>query len=392
MPPGDRHAPGAVLDGAAAVRGLSRVVVRSAVAGAVFFGVVYLLGSVFVPDWLRLRRPVVVNAPTPIERTESAGSYSAGALRALPSIVSVYAVQRRQPSNPFFPFGGADAEPGGGLGSGVVMSPDGYVLTNNHVIQGAGAVAVEVGEGRPARAEVVGADPETDLAVLRIDAEGLQPIAIGDSDGVQIGDVVLAIGNPFGVGQTVTQGIVSGTGRSRVGINTFENFIQTDAAINPGNSGGALVDAAGRLVGINTAILSPSGGSLGIGFAIPSHTAMEVMTQLITNGRVERGWLGVEALTLTPVLARRLGVDEREGAVLLRLQRGGPADEGGLRPGDVVVAIDGRPVKDTVDLINQTAAIKPGESGRYTVLRGRDQVELDVRTGRRPPIEQARRR
>ena len=374
------------------MRGLSRVVVRSAVAGAVFFGVVYLLGSVFVPDWLRLRRPVVVNAPTPIERTESAGSYSAGALRALPSIVSVYAVQRRQPSNPFFPFGGADAEPGGGLGSGVVMSPDGYVLTNNHVIQGAGAVAVEVGEGRPARAEVVGADPETDLAVLRIDAEGLQPIAIGDSDGVQIGDVVLAIGNPFGVGQTVTQGIVSGTGRSRVGINTFENFIQTDAAINPGNSGGALVDAAGRLVGINTAILSPSGGSLGIGFAIPSHTAMEVMTQLITNGRVERGWLGVEALTLTPVLARRLGVDEREGAVLLRLQRGGPADEGGLRPGDVVVAINGRPVKDTVDLINQTAAIKPGESGRYTVLRGRDQVELDVRTGRRPPIEQARRR
>jgi serine protease DegQ len=371
--------------------GLSRLITRSAVAGAVFFGVLYLLGSVFAPDWLHLRGPVVLNAPTPIERTETAGSYSAGALRALPSIVSVYAVQRRQPANPFFPFGGPDPEPGGGLGSGVVMSADGYVLTNNHVIQGAGAVAVEVGEGRPARAEVVGTDPETDLAVLKIDAEGLQPIAVGDSDGAQIGDVVLAIGNPFGVGQTVTQGIVSGTGRNRVGINTFENFIQTDAAINPGNSGGALVDAAGRLIGINTAILSPSGGSLGIGFAIPSRTALEVMTQLVTKGRVERGWLGVEALTLTAELARRLGVEERQGAVLVRLLRGGPADAGGLQPGDVVVAVDGKPVRDTVDLINQTAAIKPGESGRYTVRRGRDQVELDVKTGKRPPIEQARR-
>jgi Do/DeqQ family serine protease len=372
--------------------GLSRLVTRSAVAGAVFFGVFYLLGPVFAPDWLHLRRPVVLNAPTPIERTETAGSYSAGALRALPSIVSVYAVQRRQPANPFFPFGGLDPEQGGGLGSGVVMSADGYVLTNNHVIQGAGAVAVEVGEGRPARAEVVGTDPETDLAVLKIDAEGLQPIAVGDSDGAQIGDWVLAIGNPFGVGQTVTQGIVSGTGRNRVGINTFENFIQTDAAINPGNSGGALVDAAGRLIGINTAILSPSGGSLGIGFAIPSRTALEVMTQLVTNGRVERGWLGVEALTLTAEIARRLGVEVRQGAVLVRLLRGGPADAGGLQPGDVVVAVDGTPVRDTVDLINQTAAIKPGESGRYTVRRGRDQVELNVKTGRRPPIEQAGRR
>ena len=253
-------------------------------------------------------------------------------------------------------------------------------------------MAVEVGEGRPARAEVVGTDPETDLAVLKIEADGLQPIAIGDSDAVQIGDVVLAIGNPFGVGQTVTQGIVSGTGRSRVGINTFENFLQTDAAINPGNSGGALVDAAGRLIGINTAILSPSGGSLGIGFAIPSRTAMEVMTQLVTSGRVDRGWLGVEALTLNEELARRLGVSARQGAVLARLLRGGPADAGGLQPGDVVVAVDGKPVRDTVDLINQTAAIRPGESGRYTVLRGRDRLDLEVKTGRRPPIEQGSRR
>ncbi len=374
------------------MKGLSRLVIRAAVAGAVFFGVLYVLGALFAPDWLHPRRPVVLNAAAPVERTESAGSYSTGALRALPSIVSVYAVQRRQPPNPFFPFDGADPDPGGGLGSGVIMSADGYVLTNHHVIQGAGAVAVEVGEGRPARAEVVGTDPETDLAVLKIEADGLQPIAIGDSDAVQIGDVVLAIGNPFGVGQTVTQGIVSGTGRSRVGINTFENFLQTDAAINPGNSGGALVDAAGRLIGINTAILSPSGGSLGIGFAIPSRTAMEVMTQLVTSGRVDRGWLGVEALTLNEELARRLGVSARQGAVLARLLRGGPADAGGLQPGDVVVAVDGKPVRDTVDLINQTAAIRPGESGRYTVLRGRDRLDLEVKTGRRPPIEQGSRR
>ena len=370
---------------------VARAATFGAVAGVVFFA----LASLIMPEWLHLRRPVVLNTPTQVERIESVASYSSGALRAMPSVVSVYAVQavqRRAPGNPFWPFGAPEEDQSGGLGSGVVMSADGYVLTNNHVVQGAGAVAVEVGEGRPARAQVVGTDPETDLAVLKIDVEGLQPIAIGDSDGARIGDIVLAIGNPFGVGQTVTQGIVSGTGRNRVGINTFENFIQTDAAINPGNSGGALVDAAGRLIGINTAILSPSGGSLGIGFAIPVRTAAEVMTQLVTGGRVDRGWLGVEAQTLTPELARALGVDKQQGAVLVRLLRGGPADAGGMMPGDVVVAVDGKPVADTVDLINRTATIKPGEDGRYTVLRGRGEVELTVKTGRRPPIDQQARR
>jgi serine protease DegQ len=377
------------------VKRLLLLVGRAAIFGAVSGAVFFALASLFAPDWLHLRRPVVLNLPTPVTRTESVSSYSGGALRATPSVVSVYAVQavqRRPPANPFWPFGAPEEDRGGGLGSGVVMSADGYVLTNNHVVQGAGAVAVEVGEGRPAKAEVVGTDPETDLAVLKIEAQDLQAIAIGDSDGVQIGDVVLAIGNPFGVGQTVTQGIVSGTGRSRVGINTFENFIQTDAAINPGNSGGALVDAAGRLIGINTAILSPSGGSLGIGFAIPVSTATDVMTQLVTSGRVERGWLGVEAQTLTPELARGLGVAKQRGAVLVRLLRGGPADAGGMMPGDVVVAVNGQPVADTVDLINRTAAIKPGEDGSYTVLRGRDEVQLTVKTGRRPPIEQQIRR
>ena len=366
------------------------VVVPAAIFGAVAGIVFFALMSILAPEWLQVGRPVVLNPPLPVTRTEGVSSYSGGALRAMPSVVSVYAVQavQRRPANPFWPFGAPQEEQGGGLGSGVVLSADGYVLTNNHVIQGAGAVAVEVGKGRPAKAEVIGSDPETDLAVLKIEAQDLQPIAIGDSDGVQVGDVVLAIGNPFGVGQTVTQGIISGTGRNRVGINTFENFIQTDAAINPGNSGGALVDAAGRLIGINTAILSPSGGSLGIGFAIPVRTATEVMAQLVSNGRVDRGWLGVEAQTLTPELARDLGVNKQQGAIIVRLLRGGPADAGGMQPGDVVVSVDDKAVVDTVDLINRTATIKPGEDGRYKVLRGRDEVELVVKTGRRPPIEQ----
>ena len=364
------------------------------IAQAVTVGVVFfVLASLVAPDWLPRRAQTVVLGsgpdPAPVVRAETVASYSGAALRAMPSVVSVYAVQaaRTTPRGRFWPFEDPAQEQGGGLGSGVVMSADGYVLTNNHVVQGAGAVAVQLAEGRPARADVVGTDPETDLAVLKIDARELQPIALGDSDGAQIGDVVLAIGNPFGVGQTVTQGIVSGTGRNRVGINTFENFIQTDAAINPGNSGGALVDAAGRLLGINTAILSPSGGSLGIGFAIPVRTATEVMTQLLQTGRVDRGWLGVEAQTLTPDIARGLGLPDKPGAIIIRLLRGGPADDGGMKPGDVVVALDGKPITDTVDLINRTAAIKPGEEGRYTVLRSGGEVELAVKTGRRPPID-----
>jgi len=266
------------------------------------------------------------------------------------------------------------------------MSADGYVLTNNHVIEGAGAVAVALPQGKPAPATVIGTDPETDLAVLKVEASGLKPIALGNSDALRIGDIVLAIGNPFGVGQTVTQGVVSATGRNRVGINTFENFIQTDAAINPGNSGGALVDAAGRLIGINTAILSPSGGSLGIGFAIPASTAVDVMTQLVKEGRVSRGWIGVEAQDLTPELARELGVRADAGSVLMRLLRAGPADRGGMRPGDVVVALDGKPIADSRDLVNATAALKPGQAGEFTVLRPEGERKLRVEVGRRPPI------
>jgi serine protease DegQ len=314
-------------------------------------------------------------------------------MRAGPSVVNVYAVKsppRSLRGLPGMVDPNDDAGRGGGLGSGVVISADGYVLTNNHVVEGAGSIAVAVGDGKPAPAELIGTDPETDLAVLKVKAKDLSPIVLGDSDTAQIGDVVLAIGNPFGVGQTITQGIVSATGRNRMGINTFENFIQTDAAINPGNSGGALVDSAGRLIGINTAILSPSGGSLGIGFAIPVRTATDVMAQLIKEGRVARGWLGVEAQDLTPGLAQALGVRASSGAVLLRMLRGGPADRAGLQPGDIVTSLEGKPVADTRDLIERTAAIKPGSQGEFSVLRDGKEVKLKVQVGRRPPIRNDR--
>ena len=369
---------------------LSVFIVQALAAGLVAFALIRLAGPETAPA------PAVVignAAPASTERREAAASYNAAAKRAVASVVNVYAIQappKRLPGSPWS-LADPDEDPrgGGGLGSGVVMSKDGYILTNNHVVEGAGAIAVALADGKPLAAKVVGTDPETDLAVLKIDAPDLEPITVGDSDAVQIGDVVLAIGNPFGVGQTVTQGIVSGTGRNRVGINTFENFIQTDASINPGNSGGALVDAAGRLIGINTAILSPSGGSLGIGFAIPVRTATDVMAQLIRDGRVARGWLGVEAQDLTPQLARSFGIKATAGAVLVRLLRGGPAERAGLRPGDVVVAVDGKAIADTRDLINSTAAIKPGVQTQLGVIRQGKDLNVRVELGRRPPIRRA---
>ena len=331
-------------------------------------------------------RPVVLGQPAPVggERRDAVGSYSVAAKKATPSVVNVYSQRGGGRRPPLLGREDGDA-PGGGLGSGVIVSTDGYILTNNHVVEGAQAVAVALAEGKPLPTRIVGTDPETDLAVLKIEATELQPIVLGDSDAVQIGDVVLAIGNPFGVGQTVTQGIVSGTGRNRMGINTFENFIQTDASINPGNSGGALVDTGGRLIGINTAILSPSGGSLGIGFAIPVRTATEVMKQLIEEGRVSRGWLAVEAQDLTPQLARPHGIKANEGALLVRLMPGGPADKSGLREGDVVVGIDGKRVVDTRDLANATAAVKPGNKSEFAVIRDDKKLTIPVEVGRRPP-------
>ena len=316
--------------------------------------------------------------------TRLEAGFRAAAAKASASVVNIYTRKAppRQLPGWLRPYGGSDEEAAQGqssLGSGVIVAAQGFILTNNHVVEGADEIAVMLPGGKVAEARVVGTDPETDLAVLRVEAKGLQPITFADPASVQIGDIVLAVGDPFGVGQTVTQGIVSATGRNRLGINTFENFIQTDAAINPGNSGGALVDTSGHLVGINTAIYSRSGGSQGIGFAIPVSLARQVMEQIIATGRVSRGWLGVSA---RDVIHETTGA--AAGAALVAVQRGGPADRAGLRAGDTIVSINGKEIVDTAALINETAALSPGTKAQFKILRGREVSSLAVELGQRP--------
>jgi serine protease DegS len=272
------------------------------------------------------------------------------------------------------------------LGSAVIMSPEGYLLTNNHVVAGADQIVVALKDGRETVARLIGSDPETDLAVLKIDLQNLPFIILGRSDNIRIGDVSLAIGNPFGVGQTVTMGIISATGRNQLGLNTYEDFIQTDAAINPGNSGGALVDAYGNLVGINTAIFSKSGGSQGIGFAIPVKLAMDVMQAIIEHGQVIRGWLGIEVQPLTPELAESFGMDGRPGIVVAGIYRDGPAQKAGLQPGDLILSIDGEAAGDGRRSMNQVARAKPGEKIRIDILRNGKPLELTAEIGVRPPV------
>jgi serine protease DegS len=271
------------------------------------------------------------------------------------------------------------------LGSAVIMSPEGYLLTNNHVTAGADQIIVALKDGRETLARVIGSDPETDLAVLKIDLKNLPAITLGRSDQINIGDVTLAIGNPFGVGQTVTMGIISATGRNQLGLNTYEDFIQTDAAINPGNSGGALVDAHGNLIGINTAIFSKSGGSQGIGFAIPVKLATEVMKAIIENGQVIRGWLGIEVQPLTPELAESFGLGSHSGILVAGIYRNGPAQKAGLLPGDLILTIDGEAAIDGRRSMNQVARAKPGEKVAIGVLRGGETLELTAEIGVRPP-------
>jgi serine peptidase DegS len=267
----------------------------------------------------------------------------------------------------------------------VIFSNQGYILTNHHVISGADAIKVFLRDGRSAPAKVIGSDAETDLAVLKVDLPNLPSITLARSEHIRIGDVVLAIGNPFGVGQTVTMGIISATGRSQLGINTFENFIQTDAAINPGNSGGALVDAHGNLIGINTAIFSQSGGSVGIGFAIPTSLAKGVMEQIIEHGRPLRGWLGFEAQTLTPDLVDAFGLKKgTEGLVITTLYRNGPAHKAGIEPGDVLVAIDGKKAVDAREVLLAITSHKPGEKIKLELLRNGQPLALDATAGERP--------
>jgi serine protease DegQ len=272
------------------------------------------------------------------------------------------------------------------LGSGVIVSPNGYILTNQHVVEAADEIQVALANGQtktlPAR--VVGADPETDLAVLKIDADNLPAITFAQADSLKVGDWVLAVGNPFGVGQTVTAGIVSALGRTHLGINTFENFIQTDAAINPGNSGGALVDGAGNLVGVNSAIYSRTGGSQGIGFAIPVSIARQVMEQIVKSGSVTRGWVGIEVQDLTPELAESFNLKSAEGALIAGVLKGGPADTGGIRPGDILLAVNGVAVSDSASLLNLIAALNPGKDAQLTVARKQQSLKLNIRVGRRP--------
>ena len=271
------------------------------------------------------------------------------------------------------------------LGSGVIMSPEGYLRTNNHVTTGADQIVVALRDGRETLARVVGSDPETDLAVLKIDLKSLPSITLGRSDGLRVGDVALAIGNPFGVGQTVTMGIISATGRNQLGLNSYEDFIQTDAAINPGNSGGALVDANGNLTGINTAIFSKSGGSQGIGFAIPVKLATEVMKSIIEHGQVIRGWLGIEVQPLTKDLAESFGLTGRPGIVVAGIFRDGPAQKAGLQLGDVILSIDGEPAGDGRKSMNQVARIKPTDKVTILVMRNGKEIKLSAEIGLRPP-------
>ena len=326
-------------------------------------------------------------------------SYSSAVKAAAPAVVNINTEKViTVGSHPFFSdplfkemFGNMIAEGSenrkrveNSLGSGVIINSDGYVLTNNHVIQGADAIQVSLKDGRSSTATVIGTDPETDIALLKIDLDNLPVISIGDSEQLEIGDVVLAIGNPFGVGQTVTMGIVSATGRTQLGINTFENFIQTDAAINPGNSGGALVDAYGRLIGINTAIFSRSGGSQGVGFAIPSKMAKNIMNQLIKHGRAVRGWLGFEGHALTPKLVESLELDTTEGFIITAIIRNSPAHKAGLEPGDIIAGIDDNKVKSGHDALAVITAKQPGEKVTLLIRRDGRQYSVIATTIARP--------
>jgi len=271
------------------------------------------------------------------------------------------------------------------LGSGVILSPQGYVVTNNHVISGADSIVVSLQDGREAVASVIGTDPETDLAVLRIILTDLPSITLNTTDEQRVGDLVLAIGNPFGVGQTVTMGIISALGRNSIGLSTYENFIQTDAAINPGNSGGALIDTEGNLLGINTAIFSQSGGSHGIGFAIPSSIARQVMQDLIEHGRVIRGWLGIEIQEMTPFLAESFGLGSQRGILIAGIFRDSPAHLAGLQPGDILLEIDDHPVEDSRTSMNRIARFKPGQQTSLAVLRNGREMSVIATIGERPP-------
>ena len=365
----------------------------------------YVVVATLKPQWLN--RPgmgavAVIEAPAGQPGAPApAGSFAAAAKSASAAVVSINtskaAARNPNMDDPWFKFffgdQGGQNEPQVGLGSGVIVSPNGYILTNNHVVEGADDIEVILNDTRKAKAKVIGTDPETDLAILKIELDKLPVIVLGSSDTLQVGDPVLAIGNPFGVGQTVTSGIVSALGRNQLGINTFENFIQTDAAINPGNSGGALVDTQGRLLGINTAIYSRSGGSMGIGFAIPVSTGKQVLESIVKDGQVTRGWIGVEPQDLSPEVAETFGIKPEAlgagGVIITGVLQNGPAAQAGIVPGDVITTVAGKPVRTVTELLSAVAALKPGVAAPLGVLRKDKKAEIAVVPGtrQRPKIQ-----
>ncbi len=355
----------------------------------------YFVVGTLKPQWIGNTRSLaggvsLVEAPAPSPGEIPLDSLRVAAQKASAAVVSINtskaASKHARPDDPWFKFfyGDQGSEPTGGLGSGVIVSPSGYILTNNHVVEGADDIEVILNDTRHAKAKVIGTDPDSDLAVLKIDLEKLPVIVLGNSDNIQVGDRVLAIGNPFGVGQTVTSGIVSALGRNQLGINTFENFIQTDAAINPGNSGGALVDTKGNLLGINTAIYSRSGGSMGIGFAIPVSTAKQVLDGLVKDGQITRGWIGVEPNDLSPELAEAFGVPNQDGVIITGVLQKGPAAQAGLQPGDIILSIGDRKVADVSQLLSLVASLKPGVPASFTIDRKGQKLALDIKPGVRP--------
>jgi serine protease DegQ len=360
----------------------------------------YFVIAAMRPEWLERPPARVALGPAgqqvPVLQGASipaSGSYREAAGRAMPAVVNILTSKTTRETHPllkdpfFRRFFGDRMPPDeqlASLGSGVIVSGDGYILTNNHVIEGADVIEVGLADGRKAAARVVGTDPETDLAVIRINERKLPVMVLGDPEAARVGDVVLAIGNPFGVGQTVTLGIISALGRNNLHINHFENFIQTDAAINFGNSGGALVDTNGQLLGINSAIYSQTGGSVGIGFAIPVSTAKMVLDSIVKHGQVVRGWIGIESQDITPELAESFGLGRSSGAIIAGVVRGGPADRAGMRPGDILVAVGGKNVANTSEMLNLIAQLEPGEKAPLRILRKNRESTLDVTVGKRP--------
>ena len=366
-------------------------------------GILFVL-RLFYPHLLETsNEPIVIkqvqsSSATDSAKANAAGSYSVAANKAMPAVVNIFTTSKLTAANPHEQFkddplykhffedqpDGNDAQPESSLGSGVIVSELGLILTNEHVVASADEIEVALADGRKLSAKVVGSDPETDLAVLKIEAEKLPAITFAADEKLNVGDVVLAIGNPFGVGQTVTQGIVSALGRNHLGINTYENFIQTDASINPGNSGGALIDASGNLIGINSAIYSRNGGSMGIGFAIPASIAKQVMEQIAVNGSVTRGWIGIEAQDITPELAESFKLKQATGSLIAGVLQNSPADLAGLKAGDILLAINNKPVLDSSGMLNIIAALKPNEKAELKIARAEKEIMVKVAVGKRP--------